>query len=156
MEIFKKNTTIIGLVLGLLILGALVAIIKNTRTAKNFESEISSDQSLTNLEATTEITEPIVVLYTLQGFNPATTTIERGDTVVFQNNNNHSFWPASNDHPSHSMYSQFDARHPIIPGQNFSFTFEKRGEWAFPRYFLRGGTTPPFSISASLRRMIGT
>ncbi|MBA3733153.1 hypothetical protein H0W91_02125 [Patescibacteria group bacterium] len=58
-------------------------------------------------------------------------TINIGDTVTFSTNRDVSFWPASDPHPSHSIYSEFDSKEPISPKNTWSFTFEKSGIWHF-------------------------
>ena len=63
------------------------------------------------------------------GFSPAEISIQKGDTVVFFTTQKKPFWPASNLHPSHTLYPEFDAREPIDPSQSWSFTFERPGEW---------------------------
>jgi len=63
------------------------------------------------------------------GFSPANLTIKAGDTVRFVNNDTTNHWPASDVHPVHAIYPEFDARADIIPGGEWSFTFEKVGEW---------------------------
>lgn len=69
--------------------------------------------------------------YTADGFAPAVLSITTGDTVVFINNSKESFWPASNDHPTHTAYPEFDAKTEITDGQTYEFTFTKAGEWGY-------------------------
>lgn len=71
------------------------------------------------------------VRYSELGFLAATTTIKQYQTVDFINTSNHSFWPASNDHPGHTLYPEFDARTPITTGNKFTFTFNVPGVWNY-------------------------
>lgn len=74
-------------------------------------------------------------------FEPNKLVIELGETVVFKTEDGNSFWPASNLHPEHSTYSEFDPLKPIEPEESWSFTFNKLGIWGFHdhlRPFLRG------------------
>ena len=71
------------------------------------------------------------VKLTEDGFSPQTITIATGDTVVFTTNRGKPFWPASDLHPTHSIYPEFDPKQPIDPDQSWSFRFDKAGEWRF-------------------------
>ena len=73
--------------------------------------------------------ELISIVLTADGFKPNQVTIPLGSTTVFSTNVDRPFWPASNLHPSHEQYSDFDPLKPIPPGETWSFTFLKAGEW---------------------------
>jgi len=64
-------------------------------------------------------------------FTPQVTNIKVGDIVVFKNQSSGPFWPASNPHPIHTDYPQFDAKSPIVAGGKYQFKFEKVGNWGF-------------------------
>ena len=64
-------------------------------------------------------------------FEPKEVTIKLGGIITFTNNSNKDFWPASNLHPTHNIYGEFDPRKPISPSESFTFTFEKSGVWGF-------------------------
>jgi hypothetical protein len=68
---------------------------------------------------------------TTEGFVPAELHVLRGGKVVFINQSDHPSWPASNLHPDHSIYAEFDPREPIEVGGEWSFVFEKPGIWGF-------------------------
>ncbi len=65
------------------------------------------------------------------GFTPNVLEITQGQTVTFENVGREPSWPASNDHPTHQIYSEFDSNEPIKPGKTWSFIFDKPGEWEF-------------------------
>ena len=50
---------------------------------------------------------------------------------AFVNADENFFWPASNEHPTHEIYPEFDAKKPLDHGINYSFTFTKRGVWQY-------------------------
>ncbi len=84
------------------------------------------------LPGTTEIPEGAhVVTLTKDGFSPSQLSIEVGETVAFRTENGDLFWPASNLHPSHTIYSEFDPRGPVEPSHAWSFTFTKIGAWKY-------------------------
>ena len=70
-----------------------------------------------------------VIDMTDRGFVHDKVTIKQGDTVVFENVGIEDHWPASNIHPTHQIYPEFDPKRPIPAGQSWSFTFEKIGIW---------------------------
>lgn len=63
------------------------------------------------------------------GFSPNTITVKKGQTVEFVNTGKDFHWPASDLHPTHEIYPEFDADKPIGPGDSYSFAFEKVGKW---------------------------
>jgi len=86
-----------------------------------------------------------VVTYTNTGYSPKTLTIKKGETVTFKNQSSRSMWPASAVHPSHRVYSgtsleqhcpdvagtAFDACKGYLPGESWSFKFDKVGTWKY-------------------------
>lgn len=65
------------------------------------------------------------------GYTPSTITITQNTTIVFENTSDTDLWPASNIHPTHEIYSDFDPKHPVKPGESWSFTFTRPGAWTF-------------------------
>lgn len=72
-----------------------------------------------------------VSVYDGEQFNPSKMTIQKGQAVTFVNDGSESFWPASNIHPTHMIYPEFDAGKPLPVGSNWSFIFQKSGTWRF-------------------------
>ncbi len=68
---------------------------------------------------------------TSDGYTPEEVTISAGEAVSFVNESDEYHWPASDIHPTHSIYSEFDPRAPVAPGDTWTFVFEEPGEWAF-------------------------
>ncbi len=73
----------------------------------------------------------LVITLTPDGFVPSENTIAQGQTVTFKNTTGKPFWPASNLHPSHLLYPEFDPKQPIDANDTWSFTFDKPGSWRF-------------------------
>lgn len=71
----------------------------------------------------------VTVNMTRDGFDPQHLTIKKGTTVTFVSAGEIGHWPASDLHPSHSIYSDFDSNRVIRSGESWSFTFERIGEW---------------------------
>lgn len=73
----------------------------------------------------------VVVRRIGEGFTPATFGVNKGETVTWVNDTDDYMWPASDVHPTHEEYPDFDARKPIKEGGSWSFTFKESGTWTF-------------------------
>lgn len=72
-----------------------------------------------------------VIKMTDAGFVPDTVRIAPGSMVVFENADTTDHWPASNPHPVHTILPALDPRHPVTPGDTWSFAFTSAGTWHF-------------------------
>jgi len=72
-----------------------------------------------------------VIELRVDGYYPKTLTIQGGDTVKFITTRGSYFWPASNLHPSHRIYFEFDPKGPVAAGDSWIFTFKKSGNWRY-------------------------
>ena len=68
---------------------------------------------------------------TATGFQPDSVTLDQGSTVIFINQDNVARWPASNVHPTHDLYPEFDPQKAIDPGQSWAFKPTKVGQWKY-------------------------
>ncbi|MDO8655737.1 MAG: hypothetical protein Q7K45_00735 [Nanoarchaeota archaeon] len=99
-------------------------------------------------EAPAEETETVsgkVIEITASGFSPKTVIINAGETITFINKDDAKHWPATNVHPTHTTYpgssiqkcgsadesSIFDACAGLETGEEFSFTFDRKGNWPY-------------------------
>lgn len=132
-----QNKIILGLVavLALVVLGLF------------FFNKNSGDMILKNAEmrdtnpSAQEMEQVYTVLYSLNGFSPATLEIPRGATVMFKNESGSPLWVASAMHPTHSVYPQkspddclgssFDACAGVPHGASWPFTFNEIGSWNY-------------------------
>ena len=71
------------------------------------------------------------VYLTETGFTPKVLYLKKGGTVRFESKLNKLFWPASDLHPSHLVYPEFDSKGPVEPGVSWTFVFEKNGKWDY-------------------------
>ncbi len=69
-------------------------------------------------------------------FAPDTLTIQRGDRVTFVNRDAEPRWPASNLHPTHGIYPEFDPQEGVPPGESWSFVFDRAGEWKYHDHLI--------------------
>lgn len=71
------------------------------------------------------------IVLTNEGFSPSKLTIKIGDTVTFISKSGKSFWPASDPHPTHQIFSDFDSKKPIETNTPWIFTFSRAGTWKY-------------------------
>ena len=76
-------------------------------------------------------TQVFEISYDGNAYTPSTLNIKSGDIVVFKNKSKDTFWPASNPHPLHTDYPEFDPKKPVAAGQMYQFKFLKVGVWKF-------------------------
>ena len=110
------------------------SVTEETSTVNQTQQEEGGSNSAVSAEVDITggvITTSTIIRRTTTGFEPATVTIRQGDTVTFINDSTKPDWPASNVHPTHQIYSEFDPKRPLAAGESWSFTFTKVGEWKF-------------------------
>lgn len=73
----------------------------------------------------------IVIHMQDSGFDPSDIVLEKGETVVFENTGKKPHWPASNIHPTHDIYPEFDPKKAIEKGGSWEFTFSQSGIFQF-------------------------
>lgn len=71
------------------------------------------------------------IVLTEDGFHPRVLTVNENDTVTFVNGRDKYFWPATDFHPTHTLFPAFDAGEPLAPGASYTFTFKKSGVYPF-------------------------
>jgi hypothetical protein len=76
-------------------------------------------------------TPAYVITLTENGFRPDKVTIQKNDLIEFRTERNTYFWPASDLHPTHELYSGFDPQTPIDPDKSWEFQFNQTGEVRF-------------------------
>lgn len=66
-----------------------------------------------------------------KGFKPQEIQVRKNTVVKFITSRNEPFWPASNLHPTHQIYPQFDPQRQIEPSKSWEFKFDKVGKWKY-------------------------
>jgi plastocyanin len=102
----------------------------------NTETRTETRATTPTSPAPTEEPEPglpatATVRYTEGGFDPSTVRIAQGGTVTFINEADGAMWVASDNHPSHSLYSAFDQKTSVGLGGTYVFPFLQSGTWGF-------------------------
>lgn len=70
------------------------------------------------------------ITMTDEGFSPSEITVSKGTKVIWVNKGKNLHWPASNFHPTHGIYPEFDSLKEINPGEKWSFVL-KPGKWHY-------------------------
>lgn len=81
---------------------------------------------------------PTIVTYSSSGFSPSDLAVKSGTTVTFKNEAEDRLWVASDPHPSHTTYPEFDDKKGIEKGGEYTFTFAKAGEWRYHNHLNPG------------------
>lgn len=71
------------------------------------------------------------VVMTAEGFSPRQVTLDVSSTIIFLNEDTVAHWPASNGHPRHDIYPEFDPTQEIAPGDFWAFKPSKPGTWHY-------------------------
>ncbi len=71
------------------------------------------------------------ILLTATGFEPRLVSIRVGESITFRTDREKDFWPASNLHPSHLVYPEFDAKGPVNASDAYTFRFTSSGSWRY-------------------------
>lgn len=125
MRIEKKPTIWASLVIvGILGIGSIIGVsaLLSTKEAKHEAGKLI----LSNPDASEH-----VITLKKDGFEPDTLIIRQNDTVVFRSELDTDFWPASNLHPQHGIYPEFDPKEPVPAGTQWQFQFSKAGRFKF-------------------------
>lgn len=73
----------------------------------------------------------VVVKIKDNNFEPNEITVKRGTRVVFINETQKYSWPASDPHPIHTDYPEFDPQEPLASGEAWASIFDKEGVWSY-------------------------
>lgn len=113
------------IVVALTIAGAFILRGGISDTTQSVEVQNTEETPFTGVEHRITLTE--------EGYEPSVITIAVGDKITFGTDATYSklHWPASNVHPTHSIYPAFDPLTPVEPEETWSFVFGKVGEWRF-------------------------
>lgn len=75
--------------------------------------------------------EVVPVVLTDTGYEPAELNVKVGTEIVFSTERGKPHWPASNLHPTHEQYPEFDPKKPLEPNEEWSFVVDQAGRWDF-------------------------
>jgi plastocyanin len=75
--------------------------------------------------------QPRTIVLKDDGFHPRVLKVRQGEKVTFKSERNKYYWPASDFHPTHTIFPAFDSKEPVRPDATWSFTFEKPGVYKY-------------------------
>lgn len=73
-----------------------------------------------------------------EGFVPSRVAIRKGGKVTFVSALPREYWPASDIHPTHSIYPEFDPQKPVPQRGSWTFQFNRAGEWRYHDHLAPG------------------
>lgn len=98
---------------------------------------IPSRAQATEIETEGGLQDAAMVRIGPEGFTPASVSIKKGEIVTWINEDpGGDHWPASGPHPTHADYPEFDPKEPLIPGQSWTFKFNKVGTWEYHDHLI--------------------
>lgn len=99
--------------------------------------------------------EVTVIEMVEDGFLPTETVVDESSSVIFINKDTKARWPASNVHPTHDIYPDFDPKQPIKPGESWAFKPTKTGSFKYHDHLLphlRGNLTINPEADSSVKK----
>ncbi len=110
----------------------------STSTSASPSSSVSKTPTPSPTKTATPKPSTVTIMYTDEGFSPATVTITKGSTVIWKNNSTKQFWPASGNHPSHLLYPEQTTcfagvftNCKIDVGGTYTMKFDLVGTWPY-------------------------
>lgn len=112
-----------------ILIGAVIMILIGGVAFSLYQAQNTSKITNTSPEV---LGEPrVTIVRTDEGYEPKEVTIKKGDIVLFTNESSEYHWPASDLHPTHGIYPEFDPLMPIASGEEWKFKFEQGGVWKY-------------------------
>ena len=139
----KRNKIILGIsVVAVIFCGVvLLSLVLNQEEVKPQNTVEQQNTASTETEPVTDkdslgAKEEVATLnYSDDGYSPETLQVKKGQKVKFTTTSEVPNWVASNPHPAHTDYPEFDTGQILgtlpAPGDEVEFTFEKVGSWGF-------------------------
>lgn len=124
-------------IVGLLVFGGLFLFVSRNNNSANQSDEQKFDTCK-------EVAGKVTIVMQDELYEPQDVKIARCTKVTFTNTAKDSRWPASNIHPTHGIYPEFDPKEPVEPGSQWSFVFDKVGNWRYHDHLvpsIRGAIT---------------
>ena len=147
------NKVLIGLAVLAVLLAGIWMLFGQPEDVDQEEPETRShEESTTKSEEGS--TEKVIITYTDNGYVPSDITVTKGETVTFTNESSRGTWPATNIHPTHTLYPgsnrsdcesaepgvMFDSCKVLDVNEEWSFQFNEVGEWSYHDHIRPGDT----------------
>ena len=139
-----KTGAIIGVILALIAIAG-IFIFMNYSGNKETISSGASGESIRVIASQDAGKINNLITITSSGFSPNRLEINAGESVTFINQDSNEHWPASDVHPTHTVYpgsdkkkcgtseekNIFDACKGLDNSEEYSFTFNEKGSWNY-------------------------
>ena len=116
-------------VLALLVVGSGVYFVFGNKSEDTPTDSTQSNSTEPKQEDTTKASSATIT-YSDDGFSPATTTVNSGDTVTIKNTSSTSLQLESDPHPAHTSDTDLNVG-SVSTGQSRTFTVTKKGSFGF-------------------------
>jgi plastocyanin len=104
--------------------------IPTTQSTTQNESAPPAQQPETNNTSTPNQTSAKKITYTASGFQPASLTVNSGDTIEITNSSNGVLQFQSDPHPQHTDNPELNVG-VVSAGQTKTFTVTTKGQWGY-------------------------
>lgn len=123
----QKMKKVFYVITGFVLLGSFFMFYRVKVQPKQLSSSSAIRPTQENVQVLAASTNLIIMKS--DSFEPNTLTVKKGTRLVFKNEDTKDHWPAAGTHPTHAEYPEFDSKHSIKPGEEWSFIVEKVGKW---------------------------
>lgn len=108
------------------------ALVMSGNRQKNDSGEfIASSLDEEDINACKQVVGEETVFMGSDGYKPKDMSFKLCTKVTFKNDSAEPLWVASDIHPTHGIYPQFDPREPVEAGSEWSFVFYRVGRWKY-------------------------
>lgn len=134
----NKRTLIITVIVALIVLSAAGAWLLS-RASSNQVSAPSTSESTTDTPTSNPSSGETTITYTDDGFEPATVTIKKGDTLRVSNQSSGELEFSSDNHPAHTDNAELNMA-VLRPGASETLSVTRAGTWGFHNHLKSGDT----------------
>lgn len=124
------NKTVLIVIAAIIVLAVAGFLVLNPNLLNN-QSQDTSMQSGLNQGANMPEGETHEMILGENGYEPENITIKQGDIILFSTSGDQPFWPASDIHPTHGIFPEFDPMEPVPADSAWAFQFNKVGAWSY-------------------------
>lgn len=103
----------------------------SSQAATNASPQASPDNDTDQAAAT--------IIYSNDGYSPATTTVKTGDTVVIKNDSSRAMQFDSDPHPAHTDNEELNVG-VVEPGESMSFVVKRTGTFGYHNHLNASDT----------------
>ena len=130
----RKVLVIAAVLLSLVILGVFLA--KSVKPKGNGGVTGANQKSTEGRGSCLKEVATVTVAMGSDFYEPGNLTVKKCTRVIFKNDSNKAHWPASDIHPTHGIYPEFDPKEAVEAGSEWSFVFDRAGRWKYHDHLM--------------------